>query len=79
MRQEASETEDLVREQRIGFTVRCDVQTLQVWLESLRDREPRIALAASLRVVPGDEIGDPLVVRGQLSVVTVAQPEMEEN
>ncbi len=56
---------------QVAFAFRCDVATLQTFLEQLRGRQPRIGLAPDLKVQAGDQIGDPLVVRGHFSALRI--------
>lgn len=66
---------ELVDEHRVKFRFRADVATLQAWLEKLRADAPSIGLAPDLRVVPGDQIGDPVLVQGTLSAVVLHEPQ----
>ncbi|MBK8978081.1 MAG: hypothetical protein IPM29_19425 [Planctomycetes bacterium] len=72
-RRRSNEGSDLVEEHRIAFSFRADVMTLQLWLESLRGSAPPLALAPELKVTPGDQVGDPVLVKGTILALTVRE------
>ena len=75
LRRGERDASDLVEENRIAFAIRCDVQTLELWLEALRGEDPPLALSSGdFTVTPGDQAGDPLVVKGQLLALTIQEP-----
>ncbi len=69
-----SDEVELVEERLVSFVVRCDLKTLQVWFEALRGQNPPLALQPGLMVKQGEQVGDPLTVRGTLAVLTVKDP-----
>jgi hypothetical protein len=66
-----SEIAGLVDEYRVKFRFRSDTATLQAWLEKLRREVPSIGLAPELRVTPGDQVGDPVLVQGSLAALVI--------
>ncbi|MDA0374936.1 MAG: hypothetical protein O2865_14215 [Planctomycetota bacterium] len=66
-----SEIAGLVDEYRVKFRFRADTATLQAWLEKLRSASPSIGLAPELRVTPGDQVGDPVLVQGSLAALVI--------
>lgn len=63
----------LLDEYRVKFAFRTDVATLQAWLEKLRSEKPSIGLSPDLRVTPGDQVGDPVLVQGTLSALVLRE------
>lgn len=60
-----------VEEFTVSFTFRCDYATLARFFESCRGQDPVLTLLPELKIQQGNQIGDPLIVKGRLSGLSV--------
>ena len=71
--QAGADAAERISEARVKFAFRADIGTLQTWLQRLREESPPIGLAPDLRVLPGDQIGDPVTVTGTLAALRIRE------
>lgn len=65
---------DRIDEYVVAFTFRADIATVQQFLDRLRAQPPVIGLAPDLSIQAGRQPGDPLLVKGRLSAITIRDP-----
>lgn len=64
-----------VKEFTVSFQFRCDVATLQNWLERLRSQRPVLGIAVdpAFVVQTGDQINDPIRVKGAVTALWIVE------
>jgi hypothetical protein len=70
-----SDTKSPVKEFTVSFQFRCDVATLQNWLERLRSQRPVLGITAdpAFVVQAGDQINDPIRVKGAVTALWIQE------
>lgn len=70
-----SSTPEPVDEYTVTFQFRCDVATLQSWLERLRAQRPALGVAAEppVTIQTGDQIGDPIRVKCAVQAIVIRE------